>query len=236
MRRFFTNYRLSFATEMAQSRLVVTFLILLSPCLGQERGGTDSRGVLPILSEILGKAGVSGSLEYWGSCRLPGTDVPPVSYPSDDSGSAVELLRKFFSSDPWMRVTQQPNGLIRMVETDVPTDLLDVTISHLSFKPAEMAGGANSAVNFVLSAPEVKAYRKEHNIGPFSDLWYGHGDSSTKQRVSGDLYNVTVKQALGYVVQFYPGFWIYENCVHSVTKSGREVFLSFYPSAPPHIR
>jgi hypothetical protein len=127
-------------TEMAHSRLVVTFLIMLSPCLGQERGGTDSRGVFPILGEILGKAGVSGSLEDWSSCRLPSTDVPPVSYPSDDSGSAVEVLRKLFSSDPWMQVTQGPNGRIRMVETDVPTDLLDVTISHLSFKPAEMAG------------------------------------------------------------------------------------------------
>jgi hypothetical protein len=196
--------------------------------------------VFPILSEILGKAGVSGSLEYWGSCRLPGTDVPPVSYPSDDSGSAVELLGKFFSSDPWMRVTQESNGLIRMVETDVPTDLLDITISHVSFDRGHHQpyrfGGPNNAMSLVLSTPEVKDYRKKHNIGPFSDSWIAPGDSASEQRVSGDLYNVTVKQALDYVVQFYPGFWIYENCVPSVTKSGREVFLSFYPSVPPHIR
>lgn len=175
MRRFFTNYRYHSETEMAHSRLVVTFLILLSPCLGQERGGTDPRGVFPLLSEILGKAGVSGSLEYWGSCRHSGTDVPPVSYPSNDSGSAVEVLRKFFSSDPWMQVMQGSDGRIRMVETDVPTDLLDVTISHLSFKPAEMAGGPHNALNLVLSAPEVNAYRKEHNIGPFSDSWIAPG-------------------------------------------------------------
>jgi hypothetical protein len=222
---------------MARSRLLVTFLFLLSPCVGQERGGTDPRGVLPIVGEILGKAGVSGSLEYWGSCRLPsGHDVPPVSYPANDSGSAVEVLRMFFSTDHWMRVTPEPNGQIRMIETDVPNDLLNVTISHLSFKPTEMPGGPQNALDLVLSAPEVKAYRKEHNIGPFSDLWIAPGDSSTKQRVSGDLYNVTVRQGLDYVLQFYPGFWIYENCAHSVTKSGRDVDLSFYPAARPHIK
>jgi hypothetical protein len=213
-------------------------LILLSPCLGQERGGTDPRAALPILTQILIKANVSGSLEYWGRCDLPmpSPAFPVLSYPSDDSGSASEVLRKLFSKDPWMQVTQEPNGLIRMVETDVPTDLLDVTISHVSFKETENLGGPNNALLLVLSAPEVKAYRKEHNIGPFSDLWIGPGDSSSKQRVSGDLYNVTVRQALDYILQFYPGFWIYENCQGDDAKAGRSVDLHFFIAAPPPIR
>jgi hypothetical protein len=167
---------------------------------------------------------------------MPSPAFPVLSYPSNDSGSAAEVLRKLFSKDPWMRVTQEPNGLIRMVETDVPTDLLDVTISHLSFKPAAMGGGPNNALYLVLSAPEVKAYRKEHNIGPFSDSWIAPGDSSSSQRVSGDLYNVTVRKALDYILQFYPGFWIYENCLDSVTKSGRDVDLGLYIAAPPRIK
>lgn len=110
--------------------------------------------MLPTIGEILGRAGVSGSLEYWGSCRLPsGHDVPPVSYPGNDSGSAAEVLQKLFSTDPLMQVTQEPNGQIRMVETDVPNDLLNVSISHLSFKPTEMPGGPQNALELVLSLP-----------------------------------------------------------------------------------
>jgi hypothetical protein len=224
---------------MTHFKHILTLLMLLSSCVGQERGGTDPRGVLPILSEILGKAGVSGSLEYWGGCRLPvSPDVPPVIYPSNHSGSAVDVLGRFFSSDPLMQVTQEPNGLIRMAETDVPTDLLDVKISHVSFDRGHQQpyrfGGPNNAMSLVLSAPEVKAYRKAHNIGPFSDLWVGPGDSASKQRVSGDLYNVTVRQALDYILQFYPGFWLYENCLSSVSKSGRNVVLSFFIADLPH--
>lgn len=82
----------------------------------------------------------------------------------------------------------------------------------------------------------MKAYRTEHNIGPFYDLRVAPGDSATKQRVSGDLYNVTVREGLDYVLQFYPGFWIYENCVHSVTKSGCNVELNFYPAVRPRTK
>ena len=32
-----------------------------------------------------------------------------------------------------MQVTEESNGVVRMFETDVPTALLDVTISHVSF-------------------------------------------------------------------------------------------------------
>lgn len=218
---------------MTHFKVVLTFLMLLSLCSGQERGGTDPRVALPILRQILGKAGASGSLEYWGRCDLPmpSPDFPVFSYPSDDSGSAVEVLRKLFSKDPWMEVTQEPNGLIRMVETDVPTDLLDITISHVSFDRGHHQpyrfGGPNNAMSLVLSTPEVKDYRKKHNIGPFSDSWIAPGDSASEQRVSGDLYNVTVRQALDYILQFYPGFWIYENCMDSVTKSGRNIDLQF---------
>ena len=73
-------------------------------------------------------------------------------------------------------------------------------------------GGPNNAMFLALSAPEVIAYRKAHNIGPLTDLWIRPGDSASKQKVVGDLYNVSVKQALDYILRLYPGFWIYENC------------------------
>jgi hypothetical protein len=227
---------------MTHLKVILILLILLSSCLSQERGGTDPRAALPILSQIFGKANASGSLEYWGRCDFhkPYPDFPALSYPSNASGSPVEVLQKVFASDAKMQVTQESNGVIRMFETDVPTDLLDVTISHVSFRPPEQQsdkfGGPNNAMYLVLSAPEVKAYRKAHNIGPFADMRVAPGDSASKQLVSGDLYNVTVRQALDYILQFYPGLWVYENCKSGDPEPGRSVFLNFFITDFPHTK
>jgi len=223
---------------MTPLKAILTLLILVSSCLGQERGGTDPSTALPILKQILGKADVSGSLAYWGRCDFhkPYPDFPALAHSSNDSGSPAEVLQKVFGTDPKMQVTQEPNGLVRMSETDVPTDLLDFTIGHVSFGPLEQQpdrfGGPNSAMILILSNPEVMAYRKAHSIGPYANRWTGPGNSSSKQKVSGDLYNVTMRQALDYILQFYPGFWIYENCQSDDYKPGRYVFFTFFQTEP----
>ena len=225
---------------MKHFRIIPTFLILLGSCVSQERGGLDPGAAVPLLKQILAKANVSGSLAYWGRCDFhkPYPDFPALSYPSNSSGSPLELLQKAFASDPEMEVTQESNGVVRMFETDVPTDLLDVTISHVSFMLGDQRrdtfGGPNNAMFLVLSAPEVIAYRRAHNIGPLTDLWIRPGDSASKQKVVGDLYNVTVKQAFDYILQFYPGFWIYENCQSDDATAGRNVFLGFFKKDLPH--
>jgi hypothetical protein len=141
-------------------------LILLSPCLGQERGGTDPTMALPLLRHILGTAHVSGSIAFWGRCEalrhFP--DFPALRYPSNDTGSPLEVLREVFAKDdPNMDVTQESNGLIRMFETDVPMDILNIRIHHVSFgAPDEDRGifnGPNDAPYDILSSPEVKTYR-----------------------------------------------------------------------------
>ena len=225
---------------MKHTRGILTFLILLSSCVCQERGGLDPGTAVPLLKQILAKANVSGSLAYWGRCDFhkPYPDFPVLTYPSDSSGLPVDVLQKAFASDPKMEVAQEPNGVVRMFETDVPTDLLNITVGHVSFMQGDQQraalGGPNNAMFVVLSAPEVIAYRKAHNIGPFTDLWSHPGDSASRQQVVGDLYNVTVKQALDYILQFYPGFWIYENCQSDDANTGRSVFLGFFRKDIPH--
>jgi hypothetical protein len=49
-------------------------------------------------------------------------------------------------------------------------------------------------------------------------------------QISGDLENVTVSQALDYVLKTYPGFWAYENCQND--SGGRKIFLRFFPKNP----
>jgi hypothetical protein len=87
------------------------------------------------VQKILSSAQLSGSLEYWGVCDVfkPRPEFPKLRPVSGHEGSAREVLQEVFADDTKMRVTQESDGKIRMVETDVPKDLLEVTIHHLSF-------------------------------------------------------------------------------------------------------
>jgi hypothetical protein len=195
---------------------------------------------LPLLRHILGTAHVSGSIAYWGRCEalrhFP--DFPALRYPSNDTGSPLEVLREAFAKDdPNMEVTQESNGLIRMFETDVPMDILNIKIHHLSFgAPDEDRGifnGPNDAVYDILSSPEVKTYRSAHKIGPFEDSWPMFHGGASKEQVSGDLYNVTVKEALDYILKTFPGFWIYQNCRNDEGEPGRTIHIGFYRTNMP---
>ena len=55
--------------------------------------------------------------------------------PRSDDGGPVETLREMFADDAKMQVTQDSNGIIRMVETDVPQHILNLKIEHLFFNP-----------------------------------------------------------------------------------------------------
>jgi hypothetical protein len=211
--------------------MLVSALMLVSSCVGQDRAGVDSRVAPLLIMNVLSAAHVSGSLEYWGRCgpRVWQPDIPKIRELSDYSGSPREVLQRMFADDPKMRVTQEPGGTIRMIETDVPSDLLDVKISHISFTvhaPANVGNGANSALILILSTPEVKAFRKAHNIGPLGDAFPAPGNSGSGRRAYGELDNVTVSQALDYVLQIFPGILIYENCL--TEEGGRSVFFNFY--------
>jgi hypothetical protein len=224
-------------STMTRPTFILTFvLVSLSSCLGQERGGADRTLAVPLLEHILGAAHASGSLAYWGRCELgqPYPDFPALSSPSDASRPPLEILREVFAKDQQMEVKQDSNGLIRMFETDVPMDLLEVKIAHLSFgSPDEDRGifnGPNDALHTILSSPEVKTYVATHKIGPFPDGWSG-SQGPHRHQVSGDLYNATVKQALDYILQTLPGFWIYQNCRSVGGGSERYVHFGFYENA-----
>jgi hypothetical protein len=220
--------------------VIIPILILTSSGVCQERGGTDPGVALPLLQYAFGKEHVSGSIAYWGRCDIhkPYPDFPPLVDPVNYSDTAVNLLREIFKNDQKMAVTLESQGLLRMTETDVPTDLLDVRIQHVSFgsstQGTDMFNGPNNALRAILFAPEVVAYKRAHNIGPFADRWSGPGDSaSSGPQVTGDLNDVTVKEALDFILRTYPGFWIYQNCKSQ--NLGRDVFIAFYRVDVPSI-
>jgi len=218
------------------TRPLLYLLLLLmsgSTCLCQSRGGQDYHASIEPIMEVLRSAKVSGSLEYWGSCnnehQVP--DFPPVAMPSSSSGSPLQVLSEMFAKDENMQVTQGADGTVRMVEKGVPQDLLNVKIKHISFDeehekryPMYFPG---NVLWLITHSVEVQAFMKDHDI---RELWTMINESSSAvPRVSGELNNVTLSEALDYMLKTFPGIWVYENCPGN-EKSQRVVVFAFYRS------
>ena len=157
---------------MTSHMLRVAFAVLfLTFCVGQVGGSHDTDPVrgLQLIRSILHAADVSGWLA---SCRLwlrqtDSPDLPPFGV-LDESGRPQETLKKLFSADPLMQVTQEGN-MIRMMETNVATNVLNHKIHHVSFFPSDvwppirfMAQGRPCLP--LLETSEVVAFGKAHNI------------------------------------------------------------------------
>jgi hypothetical protein len=216
-----------------------SLLFLIGSCLGQHKAGVDQTVAVPEVQKILSRAQLSGSLEYWGLCdifkpRPPELKLRPVT---GHEGSALGVLQEMFADDPKMQVTQERDGKIRMVETDVPLDFLEIKIHHLSFRslylssPSVYHSGA-MVVYAIVNTPEVRDFMGR-NIGP-KTAWEGWGMpgqiSIDGPSVPGELNDVTVAQALDYVLQTFPGFWLYQNCYDS--EGNRKISVGFHKNLP----
>jgi hypothetical protein len=223
--------------------------VWIGHCSGQERGGTDRDIAEPLIISVLRKANVSGSLQYQGTCKnvnqfkvsqLP--DYPKMRLRQSKTATALDTLREIFADDPEMRITQDKDGTIRMAESDVPRDILDVTISQVSSdgdirtqKPVSGEPEKSQPRVFPLpdvallrieNSPEVRAFMKSQNI---RYAIMGEGISwligAKGPQFSGDLDNLTVSQALDLLLKTFPGFWVYENCTSETGQ--RMVYFTF---------
>jgi len=136
-----------------------------------------------------------------------------------------------FAKDEDMQVTQEPGGTIRMVEKGAPQDLLNVKISHISFDEENKRGlpmyFPKNVLWFITHVPEVETFMKDHGIRQPPQMQ--NEASSPVPRVSGELNNVTLSQALDYMLKSFPGLWVYENCPGSGANK-RVVVFAFYRS------
>ncbi len=226
--------------------IMVILGMLAAVSIGQEK---DQNGVIkrpqkaptsvstesslrPILN-ILDRAKLSGSLEVSGSCdsfAYPGfPELPQLRTPVTSSDTPLHSLRKLFVNDSKMHVTQDSDGTIRMTESNVPRDFLNLKIDHISF--ASQVYSANAAVRYVLSSPEVELFMKSGGINfPFSggvaSGIIGPG-SPTSPHISGSIENLTVSGAMDRILKTFPGIWIYEDCPRNDTRN-RIVYFQFY--------
>lgn len=184
-----------------------------------------------VLRDLLRKGNTSGSVVYADKCDSLGLfPVPPNFHFPRNTGTTVEVLRDMFSGDSRMKVTQDSKGIIRMVEKDIPTDILEVRIHHITFDASHspmpnLFHGPNMALMTILSSPEVRSFQKEHNIIPNLPVLEGNLGQSLPA-ATGELDDVSVSEALDYLLKLFPGYWVYENC--TVADGSRAVSFGFY--------
>ena len=133
-----------------------------------------------------------------------------------------------FTNDEDMEVTQEPDGMIRIVEKSVPQDLLNLKIRHISFDEENKKLPMSFPINVlwvITHSSEVVTFMKDNDIRLVPTMM--NEASSPVPRVSGELNNVTLSQALDYTLKTFPGLWVYENCP-SDNKYKRVALFTFY--------
>jgi hypothetical protein len=215
--------------------IAMAAVVLVTPCLGQDPTKVDPAMTAAMIGRVLTKAHRSGSLVYHGQCQAGGGtwDLPAVSFPKHHENASVQMLQEMFAGDPKMQVTQDNNGHIRMAESDVSRELLDLRIIQVSFSPASALSNANIAVLNVLNTPEVRNYKTVNHIGPEPPYLFIGPSSLDAPQISGDLHFVTVSEALDYILKTYPGFWAYEEC--GGEDGSHKVFFQFFPTASERV-
>jgi hypothetical protein len=235
----------SMLRSMLRSMLAIIFVLGLAMAESQGQGpayyASKQASLLPLL-QVLNNAGVSGSLEFSGTCNsFNGPDFPEFprfDAPANNTDSPLKTLREMFAHNPTMQLTQDPDGTIRMRQWDVPNHILNVKIAHISFETGRRPGhssiyNANIALARVFEAPEVKSFMRDNDIeGPSFSLYTGalspSAPPSAAPHMSGaPLDNVTFSQALDYILKSFPGIWYYEYCP-STDKRNRIVGIGFY--------
>lgn len=208
---------------MKRALLIASLALLFDiAAAGQQRQRvTESLDKAQLILNVLASARVSGSLEYNGKCGpdvlVP--DLPRVREPQKPyAQNPANTLRSMFAVDGRMAVSQEGNGIIRVVEAGVQTDILDGRISHLSF---DRASDPEQALSMVLSAPEVQSFIQAHGIGQPSNIHtaplyalpgLNKSPVSGVRSISGELNDVTLADSLDYILRTFPGFWLYQNC------------------------
>ncbi len=223
-------------------RVFATFLIVVFAMVESQGQGSayyaSKQALLAPLLEVLDKAGVSGSLEFSGHCdSFNGPDFPELRAPMTSAAPPLEAVREMLAHNPSMQVTQDPDGTIRIIQVGVPKDFLNVKIVHIPFETGRPPAhhpiySANAALVHIWVAPEVTRFIKDHDVEMPAFVAIGapppSAASPNMPHISAAaLDNVTVSQAMDYILRSFPGIWYYENCPQTESRH-RTIKLGFY--------
>ena len=205
-------------------RITISVLFLLSVSMAVQIGWSKefrplSKGtwttVENFVVEMFFLTKDSGSMTLSGTCEttqqgnvvVSDTLLHPPRGPFQNLGEALTAVSQL---DPHLSWIRDKEGLMRVSDDRVPDDVLRIRLQRVRFRRAV---DVNEAIRSVMSAPEVRAYFKENHIED-ATVFINVVPLSTKgfPRLSDELRNVTVAEALDRIVRFFPGLWIYSDC------------------------
>ncbi len=170
----------------------------------------------------------SGSMTLSGTCRTTQQGDVVVSDtlsnpPRGPFTNLAQALTAVSQQAPHLSWTLDKGALMRVSDDRVQDKLLHIVLHRVHFG---RAADPNEAIRAILSAPEAEAFFKENHIDK-STVFTMPMNSKDTPRLSDDLRDVTVAEALDRVVRFFPGLWIYSECtsgsLRRVTVRGAEV-------------
>ena len=209
----------------------------------QSAGPID--GPLDPLYRALANAKVSASMEVTGTCQGQLPELPDMKPPASTQGGALDVAYQMLASHPWIKVTGESGGTIRIRQSGTEDDILNVRIHHIKFGGPSPDGGdyaPSLAMVPVMASPEVSAFMKSHDVEWRTPFLYVSTSGVTPRsfpHLSGSLDDVTVSEVFDHVLKIFPGIWVYENCP---TQNARKrivyfhFFLNPYNKFRPHAR
>jgi hypothetical protein len=167
------------------------------------------------LQEMFFLTGTSGSMILSGACKDEAGNVDkavisdglsnPPRGPFQNLGESITAVSRLAPQISW---TLDKKGLMRVSDNRITDDVLRIVLRRVHFAKA---ADPNEAIRTILSAPEVQEYFKQNHIEQGTARMMPM-NSKGAPRLSGDLHNVTVAEALDSIVKFFPGLWIYSEC------------------------
>jgi hypothetical protein len=173
----------------------------------QETRFVDPRPLIPLLRTLESANLLSGSLQISGFCD--DGSFPQFSHLGKKTAvPPLQALGEMFSSSA-VRITQDSDGNVRMIDPGVPDDFLNVRIHRITFKEGFDIFTAYGALSVVLAAPEVVAFLRGHDIEVVRSLIVINGSwppywPPGSPHMSGTLDNVTVGEALDRISHTFP--------------------------------
>jgi hypothetical protein len=206
---------------------------------GQARTYSASIQSLRPLLEAFKIAEVSGSLVFSSStCTTPSGSPAflDFSVPTIRTTSPLEAARQTFAQIPNVLVTQGADGRIRIDQDGVSTDFLNLKIANIPWETGDSPThypiyNTGAALMRIWMAPEVRRFLQDRGMEMPAFLVIGPLSPSSPPRdaphLSGAVSDVTVSQALDYVLKTFPGVWYYEDCPGTENRH-RMIELGFF--------
>jgi hypothetical protein len=195
-------------------------------------------GASLLLAGLLNKFGTSASFVYRSNCASAGWhDDLNIRLHIKYTESAVEALREVFADEKTIQVSEEPGGMVRITDSSVPQALLDVRMRRVYLTSRWEPGGVlydpDDVALDVMETPEVQAFMAAHDL--HKPNFYSRlvpTPSPSLPHMSGQLENLTVREALDRTLQTFPGLWSYTQCTNG---EGRKlVSISFYSDEQKH--